>query len=111
MTTQRDRGSSKRWPFTRPMPATSPSAGVRSISSSTGRRRRCAAMTSGPYSTKVPGSQRSSTFSRAVRGHDVLHLHGFHDEELGGGGHGVARRDVDRDDGALHGRADDDRPL
>ena len=67
MTTQRDRGSSKRWPFTRPMPATSPSAGVRSISSSTGRRRRCAAMTSGPYSTKVPGSQRSSTFSRAVR--------------------------------------------
>ena len=49
------------------MPATRPSAGVRAIRSSTVRRRRCAAITSGPYSTKVPGSQRSSTFSRAVR--------------------------------------------
>ena len=48
-------------------PATRPSAGVRSMRSSSGRRRRCAAITSGPYSTKVPGSQRSSTFSRAVR--------------------------------------------
>ena len=54
-------------PLTRPMPATRPSAGVRSIRSSSGRRRRCAAIASGPYSTKLPGSQRSSMFSRAVR--------------------------------------------
>ena len=35
--------------------------------SSSARRRRWAAITSGPYSTKLPGSTRSSTFSRAVR--------------------------------------------
>ena len=52
------RGASRRTapPFTRPMPATRPSAGVRAIRSSSVRRRRCAAITSGPYSTKVPGS-------------------------------------------------------
>ena len=49
------------------MPATSPSAGVRSMSSSRSRRLRWAATSSGPYSTKDPGSTRSSTFSRAVR--------------------------------------------
>ena len=38
-----------------------------SISSSTGRRRRCAAITSGPYSTNCPDRTRSSMFSRAVR--------------------------------------------
>mmetsp|Transcript_66563 Transcript_66563/g.184293 ORF Transcript_66563/g.184293 Transcript_66563/m.184293 type:complete len:318 (+) Transcript_66563:1445-2398(+) len=46
---------------------TSPSAGVFSRSHSPVRRRRCQATTSGPYSTKLPGSQRSSRFSRAVR--------------------------------------------
>ena len=46
---------------------TRPSAGVRAMSSSTGRRRRWAAITTGPYSTRLPGSRRSSTFSRAVR--------------------------------------------
>src|SRR5437899_2110676 len=35
--------------------------------SSIARRCRCAATTSGAYSTKLPGSQRSATFSRAVR--------------------------------------------
>src|SRR5690606_908801 len=55
------------WPATVPVPPTRPSAGVRSISSSTGRRRRWAAMASGPYSTKLPGSRRSARFSRAVR--------------------------------------------
>ena len=51
----------------RPTPVTMPSPGVFSISSSRVRRARCAASTSAPYSTNVPGSQRSSTFSRAVR--------------------------------------------
>ena len=46
---------------------TMPSAGVVSISSSSVLRRRRAATTSGPYSTKLPGSTRSSMFSRAVR--------------------------------------------
>ena len=41
--------------------------GVWAISSSTARRRRCAAITSGPYSMNEPASHRSSTFSRAVR--------------------------------------------
>ena len=50
-----------------PTPATSPSAGVRSISSCLSRRRSWAAKISGPYSTNVPGSTRSSRFSRAVR--------------------------------------------
>ena len=59
--------SSNSSPLTRPIPATRPSAGVRSIRSSTARRCRCAAMASGPYSTKDPGSNRSATFSRAVR--------------------------------------------
>ena len=54
-------------PSTVPTPATRPSAGVRAIRSSSDRRRRCAAMTSGPYSTKLPGSTRSATFSRVVR--------------------------------------------
>ena len=53
-----------------PMPPTMPSAGVRSISSSTARRRRCAAITSGPYSTKVPSStgrpRRAATRSTSV---------------------------------------------
>ena len=46
---------------------TSPSAGVRSISSCLARRRSWAAKISGPYSTNVPSSTRSSRFSRAVR--------------------------------------------
>ena len=58
---------SKRFPLTAPSPVTSPSAGVFLIKSSIDRRRRCAATTSGQYSTKVPGSQSSSIFSRAVR--------------------------------------------
>ena len=41
--------------------------GVRSMRSWSSRRRRWAAITSGPYSTRLPGSRRSSTFSRAVR--------------------------------------------
>ena len=49
------------------MPPTSPSAGVLAIRSSSSRRRRWAAMTSGPYSTNEPSSTRSATFSRAVR--------------------------------------------
>ncbi len=49
------------------MPATIPSAGVFLTRSSIVRRRRCAAITSAPYSTKVPGSHRSSIFSRVVR--------------------------------------------
>ena len=39
-------------PSTVPTPATRPSAGVRAMRSSSARRRRWAAMTSGPYSTK-----------------------------------------------------------
>ena len=59
---------SSNWsPLTRPMPATSPSAGVLAISSSRSRRSRWAAMASDPYSVKLPGSHRSSMFSRAVR--------------------------------------------
>ena len=49
------------------MPPTSPSAGVRSISSSRERLRSWAANSSGPYSTNVPSSTRSARFSRAVR--------------------------------------------
>src|SRR3954471_10430346 len=45
----------------------SPSAGGRSIRSCSSRRWRCAAIAKRPYSTKLPGSTRSSTFSRAVR--------------------------------------------
>ena len=48
------------------MPPTNPSAGVLAIRSATSRRRRCAAMTSGPYSINEPSSTRSATFSRAV---------------------------------------------
>ena len=54
-------------PLMRPTPATRPSAGLRVSRSSSARRWRCAATISGPYSTNVPGSIRSSTFSRAVR--------------------------------------------
>ena len=54
-------------PAISPTPATSPSAGVRSISSCVGRRRSWAANISGPYSTSEPASTRSSRFSRAVR--------------------------------------------
>ena len=61
------RSASKRWPLTVPMPATRPSAGVRAMRSSSARRLRCAASARAPYSTKLPGSQRSSMFSRAVR--------------------------------------------
>ena len=44
-----------------------PSAGGADDQSSRVRRRRCAASTSAPYSTKCRGRSRSSTFSRAVR--------------------------------------------
>ncbi len=54
-------------PLTVPMPATMPSAGVSRIRSSMLRRLRCAAIASAPYSTKLPGSTRAATFSRAVR--------------------------------------------
>ena len=63
----RVRSSANRSPLTSPIPATSPSPGVFSIRSARSRRRRCAAMTSGPYSIKLPSSTRSATFSRAVR--------------------------------------------
>ena len=53
--------------MTRPIPATSPSAGVRRTSSSIEWRWRRAATTRAPYSMKEPSSTRSSTFSRAVR--------------------------------------------
>ena len=49
------------------MPAIRPSAGVLATRSSVLRRARWAAMTSAPYSSKLPGSHRSSMFSRAVR--------------------------------------------
>ena len=48
-------------------PATSPSAGVLAIKSSSERRLRCAATASAPYSTKLPASTKSAMFSRAVR--------------------------------------------
>src|SRR6201991_316228 len=51
----------------RAVPATRPSAGVRSISSCSSRRPRWAATAKRPYSTKLPRSTRSATFSRAVR--------------------------------------------
>ena len=53
--------------LTLPMPVTMPSAGVLRIRSSSARRLRCAAKASAPYSTKLPASQRSAMFSRAVR--------------------------------------------
>ena len=40
---------------------------MRAISSSSSRRPRWAAIAKRPYSTKLPGSTRSATFSRAVR--------------------------------------------
>src|SRR5438093_1209084 len=48
------------------MPPTRPSAGVCSISSSTERRDRWAAITSEPYSSKLLASHSSARFSRAV---------------------------------------------
>ena len=44
-----------------------PSAGVLRIRSSSCAGARCAAKASAPYSTKLPASQRSAMFSRAVR--------------------------------------------
>ena len=52
---QRAASPSKSVPFTVPMPPTSPSAGVLAMRSCSSRRRRWAAMTSGPYSMKEPG--------------------------------------------------------
>src|SRR4029077_11019560 len=59
--------SPKSSPLTRAVPPTSPSAGVRAIRSSSSRRPRWAAIAKRPYSTKLPASTRSATFSRAVR--------------------------------------------
>src|SRR6185369_9293879 len=67
MTTARDRSPPNASRLMLPMPVTMPSAGVLRIRSSSSRRRRCAAYPSAPYSTKLPASQRSAMFSRAVR--------------------------------------------
>ena len=64
---QRARSGPNRSPLTVPMPPTRPSAGVLAMRSARSRRRRWAAITSGPYSTNEPSSTRSATFSRAVR--------------------------------------------
>ena len=64
---QRAARGPNRSPLTVPMPPTRPSAGVLAIRSASSRRRRWAAITSGPYSTNEPSSTRSATFSRAVR--------------------------------------------
>ena len=49
------------------VPASMPSAGVRSTRSSSDRRCRWAAMARAPYSTKLPSSHSWARFSRAVR--------------------------------------------
>ena len=67
MTMQRALSSPNKAPLTVPMPVINPSAGVVLMSSSMGLRLRCAARRSAPYSMKLPGSHRSSMFSRAVR--------------------------------------------
>src|SRR5262249_19780854 len=41
-----------------------------------------------------------------ARPHDVLHLHGFHHEQLRAGVHDIALAYIDAHDGALHGRDD-----
>jgi len=53
-------------PFTEPMPAINPSAGVLLIKSSSERLPLWAAIASAPYSMKLSLSQKSSTLARAV---------------------------------------------
>jgi hypothetical protein len=67
MTTARDRSAPNCAALMEPMPVTMPSAGVLATRSSRLRLRVCAAIASAPYSMKLPSSQRSAMFSRALR--------------------------------------------